>query len=222
MQLNKPELVLFDLDGTLVDSIPDLAYSIDAMLGQLGLPLQGEAKVRVWVGRGADRLVKSAVTGDAEGEPDQQLFDHAMTVFSDIYADNTCHRSVLYPGVREGLDHLIGNGTKMGCITNKRARFTDPLLRAMGLYDDFCVVVSGDTLPLKKPDPLQLFHATEQVGVRPEDALMVGDSSNDVQAARAAGMPVIGVRYGYNHGENIEDSRPDRVLDSLAELTELF
>lgn len=222
MRFHNSELVLFDLDGTLVDSIPDLAYSIDVMLEQLGLSPQGETKVRLWVGCGAERLVKSALTGDPDVEPDEALFEQGFDLFSDIYAVHTSDRSRLYPGVREGLDHLLDSGYKLGCITNKRSRFTEPLLRSMALYENFCVVVSGDTLPVKKPDPAPLLYATDRVGVTPEKTLMVGDSINDVQAARAAGMPVIGVRYGYNHGENIEDATPDVVLDSLAELTELL
>jgi phosphoglycolate phosphatase len=218
MRKTKPELVLFDLDGTLVDSAPDLAFSINAMLEQLGLPQHDESRVREWIGSGAERLVKRGLTGDINAEPDEALFQRAFTLFSDIYVDNTCRRSHLFPGVREGLDYLARTGRKLGCITNKRGRFTDPLLKALGIYDEFAIVVSGDTLAVKKPDPLPLLHATQALGVAPQNALMVGDSINDVEAARAAGLPVLCVRYGYNNGNNIEDARPDFVVDSLAEL----
>jgi phosphoglycolate phosphatase len=216
---HRPELVLLDLDGTLVDSAPDLAYSINAMLEQLGLPLREEAEVRQWIGSGAERLVKRALIGALHGEPEPALFHQAFELFSEFYIDNTCHHSQLFPGVREGLDYLRDTGRKIGCVTNKRGRFTDPLLKALGIFEDFHIVVSGDTLLVKKPDPLPLLHAAQTLGVEARYSLMVGDSINDVQAARAAGFGVLCVRYGYNNGENIEDAGPDVVVDSLAELS---
>lgn len=218
----KPKLILFDLDGTLVDSIPDLAYSIDAMLEQLRMLPHGVEKVKLWVGNGAERLVKRALMGGADEEPDPRLFQEAVTIFSDVYAENTCRQSRLYPGVREGIDYLLQAGYALGCITNKRQRFTRPLLGSLGLLSGFSVVVSGDSLAEKKPSPEPLLYAAQNLGVSAEDSLMVGDSINDVLAARAAGMPVIGVRYGYNHGEDITQARPDYVLDSLAEIKGLF
>lgn len=220
--LKKPRLVLFDLDGTLVDSVPDLAYSIDSMLERLGRPPQGVEKVKLWVGKGAERLVKRALSAGLEEDPDEALFQQAFGIFSDIYAANTCRESRLYPGVSEGVGYLLESGYVLGCISNKRQRFTGPLLEALDLFASFSVVVSGDSLTEKKPSPKPLLYAAQRVGVRPADALMVGDSVNDVQAARAAGMPVIGVRYGYNHGEDITLARPDYVLDSLAELKRLL
>lgn len=218
----KPKLILFDLDGTLVDSVPDLAYSIDTMLERLGMPPHGVEKVKRWVGKGAERLVRHALTGGADEEPDEPLFQKAFAIFSDLYAQNTCCQSRLYPGVREGIDYLLQSGYALGCITNKRQRFTQPLLRSLGLLSGFSVVVSGDSLAEKKPSPEPLLYATQNLGVSAEDSLMVGDSINDVLAARAAGMPVIGVRYGYNYGEDIAEARPDYVLDSLAELKGLL
>ncbi|MGH8657050.1 MAG: phosphoglycolate phosphatase [Gammaproteobacteria bacterium] len=218
----KPKLILFDLDGTLVDSVPDLAYSIDTMLEQLYMSPQGMEKVKLWVGKGAERLVKRALTGGADEEPDQRLFQEAFAIFSDIYAENTCRQSRLYPGVREGIHYLLEAGYALGCITNKRQRFTRPLLRSLGLLSGFSVVVSGDSLGEKKPSPEPLLYAAQSLGVSAKDSLMVGDSINDVLAARVARMPVIGVRYGYNHGEDIADARPDYVLDSLVEIMGLF
>jgi phosphoglycolate phosphatase len=211
-------LVLFDLDGTLVDSAPDLAYSVNTMLTELGLPNQKKERLREWIGNGAERLVKRALTGSWDEEPDPGLFQQAFARFSAIYRENTSKRSRLYPGVREGLHYLVKTHRRLGCITNKRGQFTEPLLKSFRIYDDFSIVVSGDTLPKKKPDPLPLLHAVETLGVALEDALMIGDSVNDVEAARAAGLRVFCVRYGYNNGDNIENARPDLVLDSLAEL----
>jgi len=222
VSLRKPELVVLDLDGTLVDSAPDLAYSIDTMLIQLGLSPQGEDRVRTWIGSGAERLVKRALTGDLYGEPEEALFQTAVALFSDIYGQNTCRRSRLYPGVREGLDYLLATNRKLGCVTNKRERFTQPLLKSLGIFENFAVVVAGDSLAAKKPDPLPLLHVASATGVVAERSLMVGDSVNDVTAARAAGFSVVCVRYGYNNGEDIADTRPDAIVDSLAELVALI
>lgn len=218
----KPKLILFDLDGTLVDSIPDLAYSIDTMLEQFGMAPQGVEKVKLWVGNGAERLVRRALMDGADEEPNQRLFQQAFAIFSDIYAENTCRQSRLYPGVREGIDYLLQAGYMLGCVTNKRRRFTRPLLNALGLLSGFSVVVSGDSLAEKKPSPEPLLYAMQNLRVSAEDALMVGDSINDVLAARAARMAIIGVRYGYNHGEDIAQAQPDYVIDSLAEIKGLL
>lgn len=215
-------MVLIDVDGTLVDSVPDLAYCVDEMMQRLGMPQRGEASVRNWVGNGVERLVRRALTGSLDGEPEQELFDRAYPVFLDLYADNTSKRSLLYPGVLEGIDYLKASGYELGCVTNKAAQFTEPLLRDLGIYDEFRIVVSGDTLPQKKPDPAPLLHAAAFFGVDPEDALMLGDSVSDVKAARAAGFQIICMSYGYNHGQDIREARPDAVIDSMAELPELL
>ena len=220
--INKPEMVMIDLDGTLVDSVPDLAYCTDAMLAEMGMPARGEAKVRQWVGNGVERLVKRALLDRLDGEPDEALFSKALPIYMALYKDNVSERSHLYPGVKEGLDFLRGAGYKLGCITNKAAAFTEPLLKDVGIYDYFRIVVSGDTLPVKKPDPRPLLHAAEYFKVDPARALMVGDSISDVKAARAAGFQVICVSYGYNHGQDIRDAHPDAVIDSMAQLAGLL
>jgi len=220
--INKPEMVMIDLDGTLVDSVPDLAYCTDAMLAEMGMPARGEAKVRQWVGNGVERLVKRALLDRLDGEPDETLFSKALPIYMALYKDNVSDRSRLYPGVKEGLDFLRGAGYKLGCITNKAAAFTEPLLKDVGIYDYFRIVVSGDTLPVKKPDPRPLLHAAEYFKVDPARALMVGDSISDVKAARAAGFQVICVSYGYNHGQDIRDAHPDAVIDSMAQLAGLL
>lgn len=218
----QPKMILCDLDGTLVDSVPDLAYCIDAMMEQLGLPTCGEDAVRNWVGNGVERLVQRALVGALDGEPEETLYQQASPIFLELYAANTYTRSALYPGVREGIGFMKAAGYPLGCITNKAARFTGPLLAHLGLLEAFAIVVSGDTLPRKKPDPLPLLHAAEYFSVAPEDALMIGDSVSDVTAARAAGFKIICTSYGYNHGEDIRDSNPDAVIDSLAELERLL
>ena len=215
-------MVLIDVDGTLVDSVPDLAYCVDEMMKRLDMPVHGEAKVRNWVGNGVERLVRRALIGQLDGEPDEALYEQAYPVFIELYRDNTSKRSCLYPGVKEGLDYLKSEGYQMGSVTNKAAQFTEPLLRDLGVYDYFSIVISGDTLPQKKPDPAPLLHAANFFNVRPEQALMIGDSISDVKAARAAGFRIVCMTYGYNHGVDIREAKPDAVMDSMAELPELL
>jgi len=222
MTLKKPEMILIDVDGTLVDSVPDLHYCVDEMMKALGMPLRGEAKVRTWVGNGVERLTRRALIDSLDGEPDEALFQKAYPIFLELYAENTSKRSRLYPGVLEGLDMMQAAGYKLGCVTNKVAQFTIPLLKDLGVYDHFAIVVSGDTLPEKKPHPRPLLHAAEFFGVKPEKALMLGDSVSDVKAARAAGFQIVCMSYGYNHGVDIREARPDAVIDSMVELVPLL
>jgi phosphoglycolate phosphatase len=220
--LHKPKMILIDVDGTLVDSVPDLAYCVDEMMDRLGMPLRGEAAVRQWVGNGVERLTRRALINQLDGEPDEALFEKAMPIFMELYAENTSKRSCLYPGVEEGLAYLKQAGFRLGCVTNKAEQFTVPLLTDLGVIDNFEIVVSGDTLPRKKPDPMPLLHAAEQLGVTPAESMMLGDSMSDVKAARAAGFQIICMSYGYNHGVDIRDSDPDAVIDSMAELQGLL
>jgi phosphoglycolate phosphatase len=219
--INKPKMILIDVDGTLVDSVPDLTYCVDEMMTILGRPVHGEAKVRNWVGNGVERLVRRALIGQLDGEPDEQDFKRAYPIFLDLYAENTSKRSRLYPGVKEGLEYLKSAGYQLGCVTNKAAQFTLPLLKDLGIYNDFSIVIAGDTLPVKKPDPGPLLHAAEKLGVLPKESLMLGDSMSDVKAARAAGFQIVCMSYGYNHGEDIRLSNPDAVIDSMTELSSL-
>jgi len=215
-------MVLIDVDGTLVDSVPDLAFCVDGMMQAIGRQVCGEARVRLWVGNGVERLVKRALTGEMETEPDAELYAQALPVFLDLYAENVSQRSRLYSGVREGLDYLKSAGYKLGCVTNKASQFTLPLLRDLGVHDDFSIIICGDTLEKKKPDPMPLLHAAAHFSVPPQQALMLGDSISDVKAARAAGFSVICMSYGYNHGEDIRNYHPDAVIDSMAELRDIL
>lgn len=217
-----PQMVLIDVDGTLVDSVPDLAFCVDEMMRQLGLAERGEAAVRNWVGNGVERLVRRALVGQLIGEPDDASFNKAYPLFLDLYAENTSKRSVLYPGVKQGIAHIKSLGLSLGCVTNKAQQFTLPLLKELGIHDDFEIIICGDTLAKKKPDPLPLLHAAEFFNVAPENALMLGDSMSDVKAARAAGFQIICMSYGYNHGEDIRDYNPDAVIDSMEELQTLL
>lgn len=222
MSIKKPQMILIDVDGTLVDSVPDLAYCVDEMMKAMDMPERGIDSVRNWVGNGVDRLVQRALINQLDGEPDESLFQKARPIFLELYADNVSARSVLFQGVREGLDYLKSQHYKLGCVTNKAEQFTVPLLNDMGIYEDFSIVVCGDTLPRKKPDPLPLLHAAEYFKVAPANALMIGDSISDVKAARSAGFQIICMSYGYNHGEDIRKYNPDLVIDSMAELSDIL
>mgnify|MGYP001820002050 FL=1 len=220
--MDKPAMVLIDVDGTLVDSVPDLTYCVDEMMKQLDMSVHGEAKVRNWVGNGVERLVRRALIGKLDGEPDEALYERAYPIFIELYRENTSKRSNLYPGVKEGLEYLKAEGYPIGCVTNKAAQFTEPLLQDLGVYDYFSIVISGDTLEKKKPDPMPLLHAATFFKVAPEKALMIGDSISDVKAARAAGFKIFCMTYGYNHGVDIREANPDEVMDSMTELPALL
>lgn len=217
-----PQMVLVDVDGTMVDSVPDLAHCVNDMLKRMRRPGRSVDQVRQWVGNGVERLVKRALLGTLDGEPDSDLYEQALPLFRQCYGRRTCVESRLYPGVPEALAWLHSTGFRLACVTNKAAQFTEPLLRDLGIASYFKLVVSGDTLPQKKPDPAPLLYAAERLGVSPNAALLVGDSVNDVQAARAAGFGVVCVTYGYNHGRDIREASPDAVIDSLLALTSLL
>lgn len=220
--IRKPKMVLIDVDGTLVDSVPDLAFCVDEMLKAIDMHPHGEAEVRHWVGNGVERLVRRALIGQLDGEPDEELFNKAYPIFMELYKENTSKRSCLYPGVKEGVEYLKQAGYRLGCVTNKAAEFTHPLLKDLGLFDYFESIVSGDTLDKKKPDPLPLLYSAEKLGVSADESLMLGDSISDVKAARAAGFQIICMSYGYNHGVDIRESNPDVVIDSMLELKQLL
>lgn len=212
------KMVLIDLDGTLIDTAPDLCLAANLTLVDLGRPERACAEIAGWIGNGVPRFVKRALTGAMEAEPPPALFERALALFRDHYGANVAARSRPYPGVVAGLERLRAAGFALACITNKAEAFTLPLLKNLGLYKYFELVLSGDSLPKQKPDPLPLAHACRHFGIAPERGVLVGDSANDVQAARAAGMPVICVSYGYNHGHDIRAAGPDAVIDSLADL----
>jgi phosphoglycolate phosphatase len=216
--LNGIRLVSFDLDGTLVDSVPDLALAVDASLGQLGLPPAGEARVRDWVGNGSLKLVERALTFAQDESPGEALLARAHEAFLEHYGRDPGLRTRLYPGVREALDGLQAGGWTLTLITNKPFAFIRPILAQFGLERHFALCLGGDSLPQKKPDPAPLLHMAAHFGLVPSECLMVGDSRHDVAAGRAAGFRTLAVPYGYNHGEPVRDSRPDALVDSLAEL----
>jgi len=214
--------VTIDLDGTLADTIPDLAAATNLMLRELGRPSLEVARIRDFVGKGIPKLVERALANSVDGVAPPALVARALAAFERFYAEVNGRHSLLYPGVREGLQALRQMEMPLACVTNKSARFTIPLLEQLGLAPYFGQVVSGDTLPRKKPDPAQLLHACREFGIAPRDMLMIGDSLNDAQAARAAGCPVFCVTYGYNEGQDVRQLDVDAIVPSLIEAKRLI
>ncbi len=203
----------FDLDGTLVDSIPDLAAACHAMLAELGQPPRTDDDIHRFVGKGMAVLVERCLTWEAA--PAMMLLEAGIASFRRHYADINGRASTVYPGVVEGLEAFRGLGLPLGVVTNKPADFTGPLLERMGLAGYFEVVISGDTLAFKKPRPEPLLHACALLATEPGLNLHVGDSLNDIESARAAGCPVICVPYGYNEGRPVDSADCDALVSDL-------
>jgi phosphoglycolate phosphatase len=211
----QPRLILCDLDGTLVDSAADIAIALNRALDDLGLAPVTDAQVRRWVGQGAMRLIHCVID---HGRLDPELHPVLLNQFMNRYMAAVCEVSEVYPGVRGFLDACKADGITLACVTNKPYQPARDLLAALDLLDDFQLLIGGDTLPHRKPHPEPLLHCLRHFGVPVEQALMVGDSRNDVDAAKAARMRVVALSYGYNHGEPVADTHPDWLVDSLASL----
>ena len=204
--------VTIDLDGTLLDTVPDLAAAANGMMRELGRPEFPIDVVASFVGRGIPKLVERCLP-----DLDAAAVAQAQDIFRRHYAIENGRRSTLFPGVLEGLQAFRAAGLKMAVITNKAAAFTEPLLLATELAPWFGFAVSGDSLPEKKPHPMPLLHACERMGTRPAENLHIGDSRHDAAAARAAGCPVFIVPYGYNEGDDVQEIDCDAIVASLAE-----
>lgn len=218
------ELVVFDLDGTLVDTAPDLAVAVNATLAEFGLPQQPEERLHAWIGGGGRMLVRRALAGGGPAAAvDDAFAEAAYRRFTEHYAACLADRSRPYPGAREVLTALAARGMALGCATNKPARFTEPLLAALALDGAFAVVVSGDTLPVMKPDPAPLLHAAERCGLAPAAAVMIGDTLADLRAARAARYgAMIWARWGYADGEDVAGAGPDAIAEALVQIPSLI
>lgn len=225
------DAAIVDLDGTMVDTLGDFEAALNLMLTDLHLPGIDRALIEKLVGKGSEHLIKSVLAHvSAQRENDgrdqvtavDQRFPEAWASYQRHYLSINGSRSDVYPGVLEGLASLRERGLRLACLTNKPTAFAKPLLAAKGLTGFFYLVFGGDAFERKKPDPLPLLRTCEALGTRPERTLMIGDSSNDAQAARAAGCPVVLVTYGYNHGESVlrvdADAWVDRLDDFLAML----
>ncbi len=224
--LNKPlaepclvKCILFDLDGTLIDSVPDLAVALNKMLVDIELSAVAEELAREWVGNGAAKLVERALCHHGiNGDELKEIHTKALELFLAHYANCCADKTVLYEGVAEALAEFKHQKITMAIVTNKPRRFIAPILEHLAIDDYFALLLGGDELTHKKPHPEPLLHCIEALNMDACNVLMVGDSRNDIEAARAANIPVVAMNYGYNHGRPIEQDKPDCVFASMAEL----
>jgi phosphoglycolate phosphatase len=207
-----PAAFIIDLDGTLVDTLGDFVAVLERVLGELGLPTVDRTFVELTVGQGSEHLIRSCL---AQVGGDAQLYERAWALYQQQYQVLNGQFSAVYPGVIEGLQRLRAMGLPMACLTNKPAAFARELLRVKGLDGFFDRVFGGDDFARKKPDPLPLLKTCEALGTAPAATWMIGDSSNDAQAAHAAGCPVVLVSYGYNHGQPIRSVPAQQYVDRL-------
>lgn len=217
--LNK-NILLFDLDGTLVDSAPDLAYAVNQMLVKLSLTPFSQDVIRGWVGNGANILIKRALSGNSEilTDLDKMLTSRALEIFFQAYQTHNCVETQLYSNVRDTLTELKARGYRLAIITNKSERFIAPIINGLALNGLFELIIGGDTLEKRKPDPLPLNYACQQLSVNANQCVMIGDSKNDILAAKAAKIQSIALSYGYNYGEDIANYQPELVIDNFADL----
>lgn len=218
--MNK-QLLIFDFDGTLIDSVPDLADATNAMLTTLGKDTYPLDTIRNWVGNGSRMLVERALVGKIEVLEDEltvEETEHAEQVFFDAYKNLSDSKTVAYPNVDSGLRHLKEAGYTLALVTNKPIRFVPKILESFGWTSLFDMVLGGDSLTTKKPDPAPLLHVCDKLGVMQDKAVMIGDSRNDILAGQNAKIDTLGLSYGYNYGQDIRDLNPTAAFDDFAAL----
>ncbi|MCL1125570.1 phosphoglycolate phosphatase [Shewanella surugensis] len=220
--VSKVKAVAFDLDGTLVDSALDLTVAVQDCLSELGLPLCSEEQVRLWIGNGAEVLMHRALMFATSADVEETRLAEVMPRFKWHYQQNLQKHSRLYAGVLAVLGRLHDSGIRLAIVTNKPYAFTVPLLAGFGLSAFFSLVLGGDSLDKMKPDPQPLLHLMHEWGLKEDEIIMVGDSKNDILAAKAAGIGSIGLTYGYNYGEDIALSCPNAVCHQLNDILPLI
>ena len=223
MNNNDKQLLIFDFDGTLIDSVPDLADATNAMLTTLGKDTYPIDTIRNWIGNGSRMLVERALVGDVTVPEDaltKAEADHAEQLFFEAYTKIGGSKTVAYPDVDSGLKQLHAAGYTLALVTNKPIRFVPKILQTFGWQDLFSEVMGGDSLSTKKPDPAPLLHVCTQLGITPDQAIMIGDSRNDILAGQNANMDTLGLSYGYNYGQDIRKLDPTEAFDHFADLVD--
>ena len=218
---NDKQLLIFDFDGTLIDSVPDLADATNTMLEQLDKPTHSLATIKQWVGNGSRLLIERALVGKTEvleGELTTEEADHAEQIFFDAYKNITNSKTLAYPDVDAGLRQLKEAGFTLALVTNKPIRFVPKILENFGWTALFSKVLGGDSLSVKKPDPAPLLQVCKTLNFEPAQAYMIGDSINDISAGKNANIDTLALSYGYNYGKDIRDSQPNQAFDNFADL----
>ncbi|MFB6348171.1 phosphoglycolate phosphatase [Moraxella sp. ZJ142] len=213
-------LIIFDLDGTLIDSAVDLAAAVNRMYGKLNLPTMPIDTIKSWVGNGSVKLVERALAAHQQTaqQVDSQALSAAHEIFLAEYACCSTEQTQAYEGVSVGLNALVDAGYTLAICTNKPTRYLPEILAHFGWSDSFTIVIGGDSLAVKKPNPEPLLYICQQLGILPKQAVMVGDSKNDILAAQAANITTLALRYGYNYGEPIDNTNPDMAFDDFNQL----
>jgi len=224
MKLTNKKVIIFDLDGTLIDSSPDLALAINHMLSTIKKETFSLDEIHHWVGNGAQTLVKRALSGSAQiaSNIDEKEFEDALDIFLKFYAKNLAVQTITYPHVLSTLAKLKTYGYKLVIVTNKPFDFVAPILKALKLEEYFEFHLGGDSLKEKKPNPAPLLYVCEKLNVTVDECVMIGDSKNDILAAQACGMKSIGLTYGYNYGEHISTHNPDVYTSDFSEIAKIL
>jgi phosphoglycolate phosphatase len=206
---------IIDLDGTMLDTVPDFEAALNGMRAEFELAPITQAQIKQMVGKGSEKLIRDVLGLDFGPARVEQVYEQAMAAYQRHYLAINGQRSVLFDEVLEGLAALRALGLRLACVTNKPIAFTTPLLAQKGLAPFFELVYGGDSLPRKKPDPLPLLQVCADFDLAPSQVVAIGDSSNDAEAARAAGCFVLTVPYGYNHGRPVHEINSDGIVTSL-------
>ena len=214
--------VIIDLDGTMLDTLPDFHVAINAMRGEFGYAPITQQQIALMIGKGSENLIRGVLALEHDAAGVEQRFTDAMTHYQRHYLAINGNHSVIYDGVIDGLEALKADGLRLACVTNKPIAFATPLLAQKGLAPYFEVVYGGESLPRKKPDPMPLLQVCADFDLPPSQVVAIGDSSNDAEAARAAGCFVLTVPYGYNHGRAIHETDSDGIVSSLVEAATLI